>query len=306
MKPNLIALAPMEGVFDSQLRELYSEIGGYDLMTTEFIRVKDHLLPPKVFYKYAPELKTSGKTSSGTPVYIQLLGGDPEPILENAQQAVSLGALGIDINFGCPAKTVNRHDGGATLLKNPDRLFNILTLLRKNISKSIKVSAKVRLGFDSKDLHVEIAMAVEEAGADWITIHARTKIEAYKKPAHWEYIAFMKEHLSIPVFANGDINSVEDFNRCVEITGCENICVGRGAFARPDLGLLLKGQPGFEKRQIFKSLQGLSNIYQSQNLNSKVNPRLKQWMRFLGPNYPEVATYFENHKRDQNINLSHL
>ncbi|MGZ3722706.1 MAG: tRNA-dihydrouridine synthase, partial [Bdellovibrionales bacterium] len=106
----------MEGVLDWTLRELLSSIGGVDRMVTEFVRVTDLLLPEHVFYRYCPELKQGGRTLAGTPVLVQLLGGQTGPLAENAARAVELGAPGIDLNFGCPAKTVNRHDGGATLL----------------------------------------------------------------------------------------------------------------------------------------------------------------------------------------------
>ena len=114
-----IYLAPMEGVVDPVIRALYSKIGGYDQFVTEFVRVTDKLLPDKVFFRYAPELKTSGRTAEGVPVYVQILGGKAEWMAENAAAVARLGAPGLDINFGCPAKTVNRHDGGASLLQKP-------------------------------------------------------------------------------------------------------------------------------------------------------------------------------------------
>ncbi|MCB0363705.1 MAG: tRNA-dihydrouridine synthase, partial [Bdellovibrionales bacterium] len=120
-----IALAPMEGVIDSVMRDLLTSIGGIDQCTTEFIRVTDRELPDHVFYRYCPELKSGGKTPGGIPVFLQLLGSRPEEMAINAQKAVALGAIGIDLNFGCPAKTVNRHDGGASLLKDPQRLFDV-------------------------------------------------------------------------------------------------------------------------------------------------------------------------------------
>ena len=109
-------LAPMEGVTDWAMRDLLTEVGGIDQCVTEFLRITDTLMPPSVFEKNCPELKTGSRTRSGTPVFIQLLGGQAEPLAMDAARAVDLGALGIDLNFGCPAPTVNRHDGGATLL----------------------------------------------------------------------------------------------------------------------------------------------------------------------------------------------
>jgi len=231
----LIQLAPMEGVLDWTLRELLSSIGGIDRMVTEFVRVTDLLLPDHVFYRYCPELKQNGRTLAGTPVFIQLLGGQAGPLAENAARAVALGAPGIDLNFGCPAKTVNRHDGGATLLKEPKRLFNIITAVREALPAGVPVTAKVRLGFDHKDFHREIAAAVEEAGAAQIVVHARTKTEMYTPPAHWEYIQSMREGRSLKFLANGEIWTVEDYWACVAKSGVYDVALGRGLVRTPIL-----------------------------------------------------------------------
>lgn len=230
--PN-IQLAPMEGVLDWVLRELLSEVGGFDRMVTEFVRVTDRLQPDHVFYKYCPELLQGGRTRAGTPVYVQLLGGQPGPLAENAARLSEIGAPGVDLNFGCPAKTVNRHDGGATLLKNPDRLFNILKAVTG--AASVPVTAKVRLGFDHKDYIREIAQAVEEGGARHVVVHARTKVEMYTKPAHWEFISRMREGREIPFLANGEIWSVDDYHRCVAASGVARVALGRGVVRRPTL-----------------------------------------------------------------------
>ncbi|MFN7455245.1 MAG: tRNA-dihydrouridine synthase, partial [Pseudobdellovibrionaceae bacterium] len=114
-----LLLAPMEGVVDWVLRDTMTELGGIDQCVTEFVRVTTTLHPKIIFSRSCPELQTGSKTRSGTPVFVQLLGGQPEPMAANAARAAELGAAGIDINFGCPAKLVNRHDGGAVLLKSP-------------------------------------------------------------------------------------------------------------------------------------------------------------------------------------------
>ena len=119
----LIGLAPMEGVLDPLMRKVITEVSHVDYCTTEFIRITDKLLPDHVFFRYAPELNNKSLTDSKTPVLVQLLGGKPDWMAKNALRAKELGAFGIDINFGCPAKTVNRHDGGASLLKDPICVF---------------------------------------------------------------------------------------------------------------------------------------------------------------------------------------
>ena len=121
-----LMLAPMEGVIDHVMRELLTSLGGIDRCVTEFVRVTDRLLPPRVFRRLCPELDTGGTTASGVPVYLQLLGGQAAVLADNAARAAELGAPGIDLNFGCPAKTVNRSDGGAILLREPQRVHAIV------------------------------------------------------------------------------------------------------------------------------------------------------------------------------------
>ena len=122
-----LILAPMEGVLDSLMRKLLCEINSYDLCIAEFIRVVDALVPIKTFYKICPELLKNGYTGNNTPVRVQLLGQHPEWMAENALRALELGSHGIDINFGCPAKTVNKSQGGAVLLKEPEKIYQILS-----------------------------------------------------------------------------------------------------------------------------------------------------------------------------------
>ena len=122
--PRLI-LAPMEGVVDAVMRDQLTRLGGYERCVTEFVRVSQTLLPKRVFIRYSPELQQGGVTASGTPVFLQLLGSDPELMAANAERAAQLGAPGIDLNFGCPAKTVNRSQGGAALLRSPDLIRSI-------------------------------------------------------------------------------------------------------------------------------------------------------------------------------------
>jgi tRNA-dihydrouridine synthase C len=223
----------MEGVVDWVLRDTLSEIGGIDQFVTEFLRVTDKLHPESVFYKNCPELKTGSRTRDGTPVFLQLLGGQAEPLALNAVRAVKLGALGIDLNFGCPAKTVNRHDGGASLLKSCDRLFTIVKTVRDAVPKTTPVTVKIRLGFEDPTVCLENAKAIEEAGADWLTVHCRTKTDGYKPPAYWEWLPRLQAVTRLPLIANGEIWNVEDFHRCRQVTGCEQFMIGRGAMSNP-------------------------------------------------------------------------
>src|SRR4051812_25679195 len=164
-----VVLAPMEGVTDAPMRTLLTERGGFTFCVSEFLRISQELLPHRVYTEHVPELLTECKTPSGVPIQIQLLGGDEEKMALSALRACELGAGAIDLNFGCPAPTVNRHDGGASLLRYPHRIRNIVSAVRKAFPPEIPVSAKLRLGWESME---DILLNAEQAalgGASWLT-----------------------------------------------------------------------------------------------------------------------------------------
>lgn len=273
----------MEGVMDWVFRDLITSYGGVHQVTTEFIRVTKNLHPNKVFYRYAPELHTNSKTRAGTPLFIQLLGGEPEPMAINALRAAELGAYGIDLNFGCPAKTVNRHDGGASLLKSPDRLYKITKAVREAVPSTIPVTTKMRLGFDDTSLCLENAQALAEAGSSKLTVHCRTKKQGYAPPAHWEFLPQICQVITIPVIANGDITSQESLDKCQEISGCNYFMIGRQALKNPKIFSELGSQNQIEKDWISQK-KLIAGFYQASR--SHVNAhfalaRTKQFLRNL-------------------------
>ena len=235
-----IMLAPMEGVVDHLMRDMLTRIGGYDLCITEFVRVVELLLPNHVFYRLCPELKQGGVTPSGIPVKVQLLGQHPQWMAANASRAVELGSPGVDLNFGCPAKTVNKSRGGAALLKEPHTLFAIVDAVRKAVPDHLHVSAKIRLGFDDKQQVFDNVKALTDAGVDAITIHARTKTDGYKPPAYWDWIASAKQHTHVPIIANGEIWNRDNALRCRQVSGCDDVMIGRGALSMPNLARSIK------------------------------------------------------------------
>jgi tRNA-dihydrouridine synthase C len=175
------------------------------------------------------------RTATGLPVQVQLLGGDPGRLAGTAALCHELGATAIDLNFGCPAKTVNRHDGGATLLRYPHRIRAIVAAVRAALPREVPVSAKLRLGWDSTEAVFENAAAAAEGGAAWVTVHARTRAAGYAPPVFWGHVGRVRERLGVPVVANGDIWSPADFRRCRGETGCRHFMLGRGALADPTL-----------------------------------------------------------------------
>ncbi|MFB2729822.1 tRNA-dihydrouridine synthase [Shewanella mangrovisoli] len=288
-----VILAPMEGVVDDLMRDILSSINPYDLLVTEFVRVVDQLLPEKVFLKLCPELLNGGLTPSGTPVRVQLLGQEPNCMAENAMRAIELGSHGVDANFGCPAKMVNRSNGGAVLLQYPNTIHDIVRAMRQAVPAEHPVTAKIRLGYEDKSLFMENALAVYEAGATELAIHARSKVDGYKPPAYWEYITEVRERLPIPVIANGEIWNREDAKRCMAVTGCDSIMIGRGAISLPNLADTIKtGAAPFS----WADTLGLMLSYTQRELSGRKSDyypaRIKQWFSYLNRQYPEADTLF--------------
>lgn len=299
-----IALAPMEGLVDEVLRELLSGVGGIDWCVSEFVRVNDTLLPPHCFQRLAPELAHGARTRAGTPMRLQLLGSDPSCLAENAALACTLGAPVIDLNFGCPARTVNNSRGGAVLLKEPELLHAIVRAVRRAVPQAIPVTAKMRLGFDHPDGALDCARALAEGGAAQLVVHARTKAQGYQPPAHWEWVARVQDAVRVPVYANGEVWCLDDWRRCRAVSGVEDIMLGRGLVARPDLAL-----------QIAAARQGLQPVPMGWDdvlpllrefwrlVRLKLTPRyapgrLKQWLNWLGRSYPQAAALFVAVRRE--------
>jgi tRNA-dihydrouridine synthase C len=225
----------MEGVTDAPMRALLSELGGFTFCVAEFLRVSQSVPGVRAFRRHVPELLQGGRTAAGLPVQVQLLGGDPDRLAAAALVAVEAGARAVDLNFGCPAKTVNRHDGGATLLKHPERIRAIVAAVRAAVPAALPVSAKLRLGWDDTGaIHVNAERAAE-GGASWLTIHARTKAQGYRPPAYWGPLGAVRRRLGLPVVANGEIWTLDDLRRCRDETGCAHFMLGRGALADPAL-----------------------------------------------------------------------
>lgn len=230
-----LVLAPMDGVTDHLMRTVLTSLMPFSFCVTEFVRVSGLVPPDHVLQREVPELERGMTTPQGTPISLQILGGDPERMAATAARAVALGARAIDINFGCPAPTVNRHDGGATLLKYPERIEAIVRAVRSAVSKDVPVSAKLRLGWDDPRVIITNAERAARGGASWITIHGRTKMQGYTPPAYWGPIGEVIRALDIPVIANGEIWSLEDLERCQEETGAIHFMIGRGVLAEPGL-----------------------------------------------------------------------
>lgn len=299
----------MEGVVDHLMRDMLTQVGGFDLCVTEFVRVVEQLMPKKVFYRLCPELKNNGFTPSGVPVKVQLLGQHADWLAENAVRAVELGSHGVDLNFGCPAKTVNKSKGGAILLREPETIHQIVKAVRLAVPKEQPVTAKMRLGFEDTSLAIANAQGIADAGADSLVIHARTKVDGYKPPAYWDWIARIKQEVDIPIVANGEIWNAQDAVNCQQQSNCDNIMLGRGALALPNLARVIKdGQTHMPWDQIRDLLVKYSG-YELYGDKGRYYPnRVKQWCGYLSREYPEALELFDQIKRlrDSEDILQHI
>lgn len=289
-----VLLAPMEGVLDSLVRELLTDVNDYDLCITEFLRVVDQLLPAKSFYRLCPELLHASRTPSGTLVRIQLLGQYPKWLAENAARAVELGSWGVDLNCGCPSKTVNGSGGGATLLKDPELIYRGAKAMRAAVPAHLPVTVKVRLGWESGARQFEIADAVEQAGASELVVHGRTKEDGYKpERINWQAIGEIRQRLTIPVIANGEIWDWQSAQECLRVTGCDAVMIGRGALNVPNLSRVIKyNEPPLPWPQVVTLLQRYVQLEKQGDTGLYHVARIKQWLGYLRKAYQEAGDLF--------------
>lgn len=302
----------MEGVVDFHLRKIFAALADIDMCVTEFIRVNEHVMPRKVFTKACPELINEntafsllGKCARSIPIRVQLLGSDPELLAANARKAALLGAEGVDLNFGCPAKTVNKNRGGACLLDDTPLLFDIVSAVREEVPAATPVSAKIRLGYQDRESYLRNAQAIESAGANELVVHARSKADGYKPPAYWHYIGNIRRELSIPVVANGEIWNVQDFMECKAQSNCEDFMLGRGLLANPGLAA--------EIRHVAKGAQPVSlnwsdiapyllHFFEETSAaypRKYMGNRVKQWLHYLQLQFDEAQQLFNAIKRER-------
>ncbi|MGX9457521.1 tRNA dihydrouridine(16) synthase DusC [Photobacterium damselae subsp. damselae] len=294
-----VILGPMEGVLDHLMREILTDINDYDLCVTEFIRVVDRLFPNSVFYRLCPELHNGGKTRAGTPVRVQILGQDPNWMAENGRRAVELGSPGVDINFGCPAKLVNKSKGGAVLLKEPELIHQIVKSVRQAVDPTKPVTAKIRLGWDDPNHCFEIADAIAQAGADEITVHGRTKEDGYRaEEIKWDYIHQLQQHSPISIVANGEVWNYQDGQQCIATTGTQSLMVCRGAINLPNLGNVIKyNADHMPWTEVLDLLLHYSTFEIKGDKGLYYPNRIKQWFAYLRHEYPQAKALFADVRR---------
>ena len=217
-------LAPMDGYSDWPFRSLCSALGSA-MSYTEFIRAEFivhafDLTLPRLTYE-EPE----------RPVVFQIYGDEPDQILKAALQIQELSPDIIDINMGCPSKTVANRGAGVGLMRTPLKIAHIFRKLSSVLK--VPVTGKIRLGWEDLRNYALIARIVEENGGAAIAIHGRTKEQMYRGQADWDAIAEVKAAVKIPVIGNGDVKSIDDIERMKRYTGCEAVMIGRAAVGNP-------------------------------------------------------------------------
>jgi len=233
--------APMSGYTDRAWREIARAMG-CELVVVPLISAEGLVrAQPKT-------LELLDIEGEQPPVSVQLFGNRPESLAEAAKRIEQIGVQAVDINLGCPARKVVRHNAGAAALKRPDIVAQLVGAVRRAVS--ITLTVKMRAGWDkSENTTAELARVIEAQGADAIALHARTGCQQFKGAADWNSIAEAKAAVHIPVIGNGDVRSGEDAWRMHCQTGCDGVMIGRAAVGNPWLWrdalawLAAKGQP---------------------------------------------------------------
>jgi nifR3 family TIM-barrel protein len=234
-KPKQLWLAPLAGFTDQAFREICKEQGA-DITVSEMVSCDGLHYTPQRTMPYAIF------NEAERPYGIQVFGSDPEIMVKSLEKIIPLQPDFIDINMGCPVKKVVNRNSGSALLKNPQLIYKICYSMKEELSKhNIPLTAKIRSGWDLDSVNFkEVGKAVEDAGCDLITIHARTRSQMFMGKSNWSHIRELKESVSIPVVGNGDIFSVDDAIEMISDTNCDSIMIGRGSLGKPWIFRMIK------------------------------------------------------------------
>jgi len=260
-----LALAPMAEVTDTYYRSLIKELGGVGLVVSEFISAEG------LTRKNDRSHQMLAFNENERPIAIQIYGGDPERMDDAAAIVEAEGVDIVDVNMGCPVRKIVNSGAGSALLKDFDKAARVVEKIKAAVK--IPVTVKVRKGWESNDV-IPLLKRFEEIGVAAIAIHGRTRSEAYTGASDWEYIARVKEALTIPVWGNGDVKTPADALRMFETTGVDGVMIGRAALHNPfifrDIQALMEG--GRPARQAAET---------AALLHDEINRRIDAMQRYL-------------------------
>ena len=274
-------LAPMAGYTDKPFRRLCREFG-CGLTVSELISVN------ALCYDNKKTFKLIERDISDTPYCIQLFGSDPELFVSAAKKIEGFCDC-IDINAGCPAPKVLKNKAGSYLLKEPDRLFEIVKALKRNIDKPISV--KMRMGFDRPN-DISLYLKLQDLGVDFITIHARLKNQFFKGEPDYEHIAMVRDALEIPVVANGGIDSFLKLEKVKRLTGCEFFMIGQAAIGKPYIFEdFLNKQDSKRSLKEIKRIMKRHLIYMEEFWKDKAVVKFRKFFHAYLKGYPNVKKF---------------
>lgn len=298
MLPKQVFLAPMAGITDKPMRRMvHAKSGGDVALISEMVAIN------ALSRKNAKTYRIADVRDEPYPVIVQLVGADEVLFADAAQLAAELGAAGIDINMGCPVRKIITGGAGSALMKNPEQAAKII----KSVKNAVKlpVSVKFRKGWDNNSVNAtDFAKMCEASGAEFITVHGRTRAQGYSGTADWNIIKEVKSAVKIPVVGNGDVTSPQSAAEMIKQTGCDGVMIGRAALGAPWLtgeiakylktGSLPQKQPAQEvKNTLLKHISLLTEYY-GEKLAVALSRKYVCW---YSKNFRDAKRFRENYMK---------
>lgn len=259
-----VFLAPMAGITDKPMRRLVNSFGKGNIVS-EMVAIN------ALSRKNPKTYRIADVRDENYPVIVQLVGGNPELFSDSVKLAEELGAYSIDINMGCPVKKIVSNNSGSYLMKDIKLASEIITTAKK--ATSLPISVKFRKGWDNNSINVvEFAKMCEDCGAEYITVHGRTRSDFYSGVADWDIIASVKDAVKIKVIGNGDVDSPQKAKEMLEYTKADGVMIGRATLGKPWLiaqtheflenGINPQAVPlGIVKQTLLSHIKELSDYY---------------------------------------------
>ena len=298
MLPKQVFLAPMAGITDKPMRRMvHAKSGGDVALISEMVAIN------ALSRKNAKTYRIADVRDEPYPVIVQLVGADEVLFADAAQLTAELGAAGIDINMGCPVRKIITGGAGSALMKNPEQAAKII----KSVKNAVKlpVSVKFRKGWDNNSVNAtDFAKMCEASGAEFITVHGRTRAQGYSGTADWNIIKEVKSAVKIPVVGNGDVTSPQSAAEMIKQTGCDGVMIGRAALGAPWLtgeiakylktGSLPQKQPAQEvKNTLLKHISLLTEYY-GEKLALALSRKYVCW---YSKNFRDAKRFRENYMK---------